>query len=85
VPYSCTATTLVFSIKTLSSAIAYSATLYLNGSPTNLKAQITDGSVSFSASASDSISLNIFDLLSIRTEFNNGSLPKGVTCTLIIS
>jgi hypothetical protein len=86
VPYKCTATTLVFSIRTLAnSSEQYNAILYVNGAPTGLIAQIADGSVSFNSSASGSISLNMFDLISVKLDFSKGSLPKGVTCTLIIS
>jgi hypothetical protein len=85
VPFNCTAKSLVFSIRELSAATAYSATLYVNGAPSNFTCSIEDGSVAFYSSASDNIPLTIFDLISIRIEFGTGSLPRGVTCALIIS
>jgi len=80
----CTATTLVFSIRELSNAIPYTATLYVNGLATSFKAVIQNGSVSHSAVSSSALPLNQFDLVSIYLSYSGGgALSNGMCATLL--
>ena len=84
-PYNCTANELIFSIRELASNNSYNATLSINNIDTSLVATIVDGSVSFNSSQVGNISINKFDLISIKITFQNGSLSNGSCATLIIT
>ena len=79
----CLATTIVFSIRQLSNSVPYTAILYINGIQSVFQTVIPNGSTSFSASSSNSVQLNQFDLVSIRLSYVGGALPRGVCATLL--
>ena len=80
----CHATTLAFSIRELSRAISYKATIYVNGMPTAFSAVIPDGSTSYKIIATNSLALQALDQISIYLSYTGGgALNNGICATLL--
>jgi hypothetical protein len=83
----CIARTIVFNIRKLASAVAYTATLWVNGAPTGLTATIADGSVSIAAQGLGFVPLNPMDLITVQLTYNvpDGALAKGMCATVCVT
>jgi len=84
IPTDCTISSVSFSIKKLSNNISHTAYIYVNGSDSGITVVIADGSLTVSNSKSVNISLLQNDLITGHVVFKNGTLPEGVSITLLI-
>ncbi len=81
----CIASELAFSIRQLSSALPYTATLWVDGAPSALSVTIADGSTARTAIASGNVALTAGNLISIQLTYPpNGALSGGACATLCV-
>jgi hypothetical protein len=87
IPKNGIAKTLAFSIRELSSAIPYTATLYINGIDSGFSATILDGSVNYGVITIGTVILNNLDLISIYLSYpsSGGALNNGICATLTVA
>ena len=82
-PVNCTITNIAFSIRQLSNATSYTATIYVNNISTDISAVIVNGSVSFNILNTISLPIQALDLITIYLSFSGGALSNGVCVSLI--
>ena len=81
----CIVNKFIFSLRELVSNNSYTATVYVNNTPTALVATIPDGSVNYDITVNSNLQLNQGDLVSMFVTFNNGILQNGVALTLQVT
>ena len=82
-PFHCKITSIAFSIRELSLPINYTATIYINGNPTNSSATIINGSQKTGALVDTELIVGQLDLISIRITYpGENSLYYGASITL---
>jgi hypothetical protein len=82
VPIEWLITKLAFSIRQLGDNKSYTATLYVNGNPTDMSATIVNASATTWSLTEGSFLVQPGDLISARVTFNNGALPNGVCISI---
>jgi hypothetical protein len=85
VPTNMIVTKMVFSIRELAQNTPYTATLVINGIPSNFKSVITNGSITKVVSTTGTQQLNQEDLITIMVTWNGGALSRGLTISLLAS
>jgi hypothetical protein len=85
VPNNCVVNKISFSIRELSSAQQYSATLYINGVSSNVNAVIIDGAAQFKVVSNANQYLSELDEISIKISSAGGALPNGASISLSVT